>query len=316
MIEKNDKKISFVIPCYYSEKTIEKVVNDICKEFPKEQYNKEIVLVNDGSKDGTFNVISSLAKENEEIIAINLSKNFGQDAATMCGLTEASGDYMVVLDDDGQNPPAEAHKLLEEIEKGYDAVFANYHKKKDTLFKKFGHDVNDLMATALIGKPKNIQLNSYFVINRFVRNQMLHYKGAYPYIWGLIIRCTDSIANVYVEHKAREEGESTYTLGKLLKLWVDGFLSFSIKPLRITSVVGILACFIGFILAIGIVINTLIYGDVPGWTTLITAIILFGGFQLLMLGMLGEYVGRIFINGNNSPQFVVHDKVSQQREDK
>jgi undecaprenyl-phosphate 4-deoxy-4-formamido-L-arabinose transferase len=303
-----NKKISFVIPCYYSQDTVTDVVNDIFKEFPIEEYNIEVVLVNDGSKDNTFSVIKTLAEANDRVVAINLSRNFGQDGATMCGITVATGDYIVALDDDGQNPPGEAHKLIAEIEKGYDIVFAKYHTKKDTLFKKFGHNLNDLVATSLIGKPKDIELNSYFVITSFIRDEMIKYKGAYPYIWGLMLRSTDNIANVYVEHKAREVGESTYTLSKLVGLWFDGVISFSIKPLRITSVFGFIATVIGFILVVIIAIHTLIKGDVPGWTSLMAATILLGGIQMLMLGMLGEYVGRNFINNNHSPQYIIREK--------
>ncbi|SDH62806.1 undecaprenyl-phosphate 4-deoxy-4-formamido-L-arabinose transferase [Pseudobutyrivibrio sp. 49] len=310
-----DKKISFVIPCYYSQDTVSGVVKDIFKEFPETDYDVEVVLVNDGSKDNTFNVLKSLADEDSRVVAINLSRNFGQDGATMCGLTAATGDYMVVLDDDGQNPPCEAHKLLEEIEKGYDIVFAKYHEKKDSAFKKFGHNLNGYVATKMIGKPKNIELNSYFVINSFVRDQMIKYKGAYPYIWGLMLRATDNMANVYVEHKAREVGESTYTLSKLVNLWFEGVISFSIKPLRLTSVLGFLATLLGFILVVVIVINTLIHGDVEGWTSLIATILIIGGVQMLMLGMLGEYVGRNFINNNNSPQYIVRDKYTLAQEE-
>lgn len=307
-MKKYNKTISFVIPCYYSEKTIEGVVFDIVKEFPEEEYDREIVLVNDGSKDETYKVLCQLASKYNSVKAVNLAKNFGQDSATLCGLTECTGEYIVVLDDDGQNPPSEAHKLLDEIDKGYDVVFAKYHKKKDTMFKAFGHNLNDKMVTAMIRKPKDLELNSYFVINRFVRNEMLKYKGAYPYIWGLIIRCTDNMTNVYVEHKNREIGESTYTISKLVGLWVNGLLSFSIKPLRLTSIIGTISCLIGFIITIIVVINTLLHGDVPGWTTLIMAILIMGGIQLLMLGMLGEYLGRLFINQNNAPQFVVRER--------
>ena len=312
---KIEKKISFVIPCYYSQDTVTDVVKDIFKEFPKPDYDIEVVLVNDGSKDNTFNVLKSLADEDNRVVAINLSRNFGQDGATMCGLTAATGDYMVVLDDDGQNPPCEAHKLIEEIEKGYEVVFAKYHKKKDTAFKTFGHNLNDKMVNSLIGKPKDIELNSYFVLTSFVRDQMITYKGAYPYIWGLMLRATDNMANVYVEHKAREVGESTYTLSKLFNLWLDGVISFSVKPLRITSVFGVIATFIGFILVVVIAINTLLHGDVAGWTSLMAAILIVGGVQMLMLGMLGEYVGRNFINNNNSPQFIVRDKYTKAQEE-
>lgn len=313
-MSKMDKKISFVIPCYYSQDTVSDVVKDIFKEFPTDSYETEVVLVNDGSKDNTFNVLKSLADQDSRVIAINLSRNFGQDGATMCGITAATGDYIVVLDDDGQNPPCEAHKLLDEIEKGYDIVFAKYHEKKDTLFKKFGHNLNGYIAKTMIGKPKNIELNSYFVITSFVRDQMIRYQGAYPYIWGLMLRATDNMSNVYVEHKAREVGESTYTLKKLIGLWFDGVISFSIKPLRITSVLGFLATLIGLVLAICIVIDTILYGDVEGWTSLIATILLIGGIQMLMLGMLGEYVGRNFLNNNNSPQYIVRDKYIKEQD--
>ncbi len=309
-----DKKISFVIPCYYSQDTVSDVVYDIFKEFPKPDYDIEVVLVNDGSKDNTFEVLKSLADNDNCVVAINLSRNFGQDGATMCGITAATGDYIVVLDDDGQNPPCEAHKLLDEIEKGYEVVFAKYHKKKDSAFKKFGHDLNDKMVNSLIGKPKNIELNSYFVMTSFVRDQMIKYQGAYPYIWGLMLRTTDNMTNVYVEHKAREVGESTYTLSKLVGLWFDGVISFSIKPLRITSVLGFFATFLGFVMAVIIVIDTILYGDVEGWTSLIATILLIGGMQMLMLGMLGEYVGRNFLNNNNSPQYIVKDKYTKEKD--
>ncbi|MCR5416397.1 MAG: glycosyltransferase family 2 protein [Pseudobutyrivibrio sp.] len=307
-MRKIDKKISFVIPCYHSENTIEGVVEDICAEFPSDEYEKEIVLVNDGSRDGTYPKLCEIADKNPEVVAINLAKNFGQDGATMCGLSEATGDYFIVLDDDGQNPPYEAHKLLLQMERGFDAVFGRYQTKKDTAFKKFGHDINDMMATSFIGKPKTLQLNSYFVINKFVRDEMLKYKGAYPYIWGLILRCTDNISNVYVEHRAREEGKSTYTLSKLLNLWFDGFISFSVKPLRLTSLLGFVSCIMGFILTAVIILKTLHHGDVPGWPTMMAATLVLGGMQMLMIGILGEYIGRIFINGNHSPQFVIREK--------
>ena len=314
-MEKYPKKLSFVIPCYKSEHTITAVVEDICKEFPREKYDKEIVLVNDGSADGTFSTIKKLASENDEIIAVNLSRNFGQDGATMCGYNVASGDYIITLDDDGQNPPCETHKLLATIEEGYDVVFGRYHKKKDSAFKTWGSNFNNKMATVMIGKPKDIMLCSYFIMNSFVKNEIIKYQGAYPYLWGLILRSTRNMANVYIEHKSREVGESTYTLAKLVGLWVDGFTSFSIKPLRITTVLGGFAALVGFVYAIVIIIRTALYGDVSGWTSLMAGILILGGLQMIMIGLLGEYVGRIFINENKAPQFIIREKFSKKTDD-
>jgi len=310
-----NKKISFVIPCYKSAKTIGHVVGMIYDEFPTEQYNIEIVLVNDGSGDDTFEAISKLAIEHKEIIAVNLGRNFGQDAATICGYNYASGDYIVTLDDDGQNPPKEAHKLLAKMDEGYDAVFGKYHEKKDSAFKKWGHNVNGWMATSFIGKPKDLELQSYFAMNSYLRKEVVKYKGSYPYIWGLMLRASNNMTNVYIEHEEREEGKSTYTLGKLIKNWVDGFLGFSIKPLRIATVIGMIAAILGFILLIVVVIRRFMHPEeVEGWTSLISVISILSGVQLITIGVVGEYVGRVFSINSNAPQFAVRDVVNGQEE--
>lgn len=311
-----EKKISFVIPCYKSAKTIGHVVSMIYDEFPTSEYNIEIVLVNDGSGDDTFDVISNLATEHKEIIAVNLGRNFGQDAATICGYNYASGDYIVTLDDDGQNPPKEAHKLLEKMDEGYDAVFGKYHEKKDSAFKKWGHNVNGWMATSFIGKPKELDLQSYFAMNSYLRKEVVKYKGSYPYIWGLMLRASSNMANVYIEHEEREEGKSTYTLGKLIKNWVDGFLGFSIKPLRIATVMGMMFAILGFVLLIVVVVERFLHPEeIEGWTSLISVISILGGVQLITIGVVGEYVGRVFSINSNAPQFAVRDVINGQEEE-
>ncbi len=310
-----DKKISFVIPCYYSEKSVEGVVNDIFKEFPADRYDIEIVLVNDGSKDNTFGVISSIAKQHDNVIAVNLAKNFGQDGARMAGYSFCSGDYVISLDDDGQNPPSEAHKLIAKLEEGYDAVFGKYQVKKHSRFKNFGSKVNDKMANIMIGKPKDLTLCSYFIMNRFVVNEILKYEGAFPYIWGLVLRCTDNIANEMIRHEAREIGETTYTFAKLLGLWMNGFTSFSVKPLRVSMLLGVFFAFCGFLYLIYIISQQVIFGvPVEGWTSIMTVTLVLSGVQLIMLGMVGEYIGRTFMNANKAPQFVVHDVVQGNKE--
>lgn len=301
-----DKKLSFVIPCYYSEKTIPLVVEDIRRAFPEEDYCYEIILVNDGSKDNTFPVIEALAREHACITAINLAKNFGQDAALMAGYTYATGDYIISLDDDCQNPPEEAHKLIAKIEEGYDAVFGKYHVKQHSAFKNWGSRLNDKMATALLKKPKDLTLCSYFVMTSFVKEEMLRYDSAFPYIWGLILRTTDHITNVYIDHKRREIGTTTFTFGKLVMLWLNGFTSFSVKPLRLASLFGSFFALLGFLLAVVMVIKQFIHPEpITGWTSLMCTLLIVGGINMMMLGLAGEYIGRIFISQNKSPQFVV-----------
>lgn len=301
-----EKKISFVIPCYYSEKSLAGVVENIQSEFPSNEYNSEIVLVNDGSTDCTYGVIKALAKKYPNVIGVNLAKNFGQDAAKMAGYNQATGDYIITLDDDGQNPPCEAHKLIAKMEEGYDAVFGKYHEKKDTQFKKFGHELNDKMAVVMLGKPKTLTLNGYFIMNSFVKNEIIKYKGAFPYVWGLILRTTSNLADEYIDHKEREIGTSTYTIAKLLGLWMNGFTSFSIKPLRVSVFTGTIVAGVGFLSAVIFILQKLVWGiSVRGWTSLVVIILILSGVQLIMLGLVGEYIGRIFMNNNNAPQYVV-----------
>ena len=309
-----DKKISFVIPCYCSEKTVRSVVEDIYKEFPHKSYNIEIILVNDGSKDHTYDIIKKIADEHEEVIAVNLAKNFGQDGARMAGYSLCTGDYIISLDDDGQNPPTEAHKLIAKLEEGYDAVFGKYHVKKHSKFKNFGSKVNDIMANVMLGKPKNLTLCSYFIMNRFVVNEILKYDGAYPYIWGLILRSTSNIANEYIEHKAREVGETTYTFAKLLSLWLNGFTSFSVKPLRVSALLGCIVAVAGFIYAIIIIFESIFMGiEVAGWASTMSVILLLSGVQLIMMGLMGEYVGRTFVSENKAPQFVIREQYKKEK---
>ena len=233
------KKVSFVIPCYNSSKTIGKVIEEI-KETMQQiaKYKYEIILVNDCSPDNTFEVIQEICKENKNICGVNLAKNFGQHGALMAGFHQVTGDILVCLDDDGQTPANEVGKLLEKIEAGDDVVYASYAHKKHSLFRNFGSYVNELMAQFLLGKPKDLYISSYFAARRFVVKEMLKYENAYPYVIGLVLRTTKKISNVSVNHREREVGQSGYTLAKLLGLWFNGFTAFSTKPLRIATIGG------------------------------------------------------------------------------
>lgn len=308
------KKVSFVIPCYYSELTLRPVVETIIEEFSDREI--EIVLVNDGSTDKTFEVIESLCDQYPFIKGINLAKNFGQDGARMAGYRFCTGDYIVSLDDDGQNPPAEAHKLIAKLEEGYDVVFGQYVVKKHSWFKNFGSKVNDKMANIVIGKPADLTLCSYFAMNAFVAKEIVKYDGAFPYVWGLILRTTNRIANEVIEHREREVGETTYTFAKLLGLWLNGFTAFSVKPLRVASFLGGLFAMLGFLFVFYILASSLFFQiAVQGWASLMSILLVVGGILMMMIGLLGEYVGRIYLNGNKAPQFVIREARGTNKED-
>lgn len=310
------KKVSYVIPCYRSEKTLEGVVSEIKETMQKlQKYSFEIVLVNDSSPDNTWQTIQKICRENDNVVGINLSKNFGQHAALMAGMRETVGDYVVCLDDDGQTPANEVDKLLNALEEGNDAVYAKYGNKKHSAFRNLGSRVNDLMARMMLGKPKELFVSSYFGVKRFVVEDMLRYQNSYPYVIGLVLRATKNIVNVDVTHREREEGRSGYTLKKLLGLWFNGFTAFSVTPLRIATVIGIFCAFVGFVYAVYVFVRRLIAPTyVLGFSSLMCVILFVGGMLMIMLGLVGEYIGRIYISLNNSPQYVVREKVSKKEE--
>ena len=307
------KKVSFVIPCYRSENTLESVILEIKETMKKlNKYAYEIILVNDSSPDNTWKTIEKLGKDNDNITGINLSKNFGQHAALMAGMRESTGDYVVCLDDDGQTPADEVDKLLTALEEGADAVYARYGNKKHSLFRNFGSRANDLMTRVMLGKPKELFVSSYFGVKRFVVEDMLRYQNSYPYVIGLVLRATKNIVNVDVTHREREEGKSGYTLKKLLGLWFNGFTAFSVTPLRIATVIGVFCAFVGFAYGIYVFVRRLIDPNVVvGFSSLMCVILFVGGMLMIMLGLVGEYIGRIYISLNNSPQYVIREKTGK-----
>ena len=308
------KKVSFVIPCYRSALTIRAVADEIdsaMAELP--EYEHEIILVNDCSPDNTFEVISELALQRGHITAVDLARNFGQHAALMAGMRRSLGDIIVCLDDDGQTPACEVGKLLEKLEEGFDVVYASYDSKQHSGFRNFGSRVNALMTEIMLGKPRELSLTSYFAAKRFIIDEMLRYENCFPYVMGLVLRSTKNICNVPVTHRKREEGRSGYTMGKLLSLWMNGFTSFSIKPLRMATYLGAFTAFLGFVYAVIIVIRHFTEGMAPlGWSSTTALLLLLGGIILVVLGLIGEYVGRIFMCVNSSPQYVERQIIKKQ----
>jgi undecaprenyl-phosphate 4-deoxy-4-formamido-L-arabinose transferase len=229
----------------------------------------------------------------------------------MAGFRYSDGDICVALDDDGQTPADQVDRLLNAIENGADAVYAKYDHKKHSGFRNFGSRVNDVMLRIMLSKPKELFVSSYFAVKRFVVEDMIRYENSYPYVIGLVLRSTKSIVNVDIDHRDRMEGSSGYTLKKLLGLWFNGFTAFSVKPLRIATFIGGFSAVVGLLYGLYVIIRRLLFpipAEAMGFAALMSAIVFFGGMILLMLGLIGEYIGRIYISMNNSPQYVIRDR--------
>lgn len=314
MIQKD--LISFVIPCYCSERTIEGVVTELIETIQKQQkFDYEIILINDCSRDDTAKVIKKMARENPHIVAIDFARNFGQHSALMAGFHKVQGEYVVCLDDDGQMPIESAFDLIRELEKGADVSFGQYEEIKQHWARNIGSRINVWMTELLLEKPKDTFMSSFWAGKRFVIDEVIRYDGAYPYIGGLLLRITRNMVSIPVRQRERIAGKSGYTFFKLLNLWMNGFTAFSVKPLRFATFCGSLSAAAGFVFGIVMVIRKLMNPDILlGYASTITFILFIGGMLMLMLGIMGEYIGRIYICMNKAPQYVVREVVDDREE--
>lgn len=301
-------KLSIVIPCYQSADMIEQVVNRICAvagtRYGADDY--EIILVDDCSPDNTAEVLYQLSCNVPQVRAASLAKNFGQQSAVVAGFSLSQGELVMTMDDDGETPPESMLKLIGKLHEGYDVVYATYPANKHSLFRRFGSKVNDAMARWLLRKPKGLELTSYTVNRRFVIEQILRHKTPFPYTSGQILASTKRVCNVEVEHGSRIQGSSGYTIRKLLSLWLNGFTAYSVKPLRLASFIGILVAALGFLGALFVIVRALVAGvGVEGWASTMSIMLLLGGLVLFVLGLIGEYIGRMYMSMNNVPEYII-----------
>ena len=300
-------RVSVVVPVFNSESTLEPLVARLEASLAQ-RYDLEVVLVNDGSADASGDVCRSLAGRPPWVRFVDLSRNFGEHNAVMAGLRYASGDCAVIIDDDFQNPPEEVAALVEKLGEGYDVVFSSYQTKHHSLFRNFGSWLNNAAASVLLDKDRDLYLSSFKAINRFLIDEIGRYEGPYPYIDGLILRVTRSIATQPVEHRRREQGRSNYTVTRLLRLWLNMFTSFSILPLRIASLAGLVFAVTGLVLAVIFTLERLADPSLPaGWASLAVIVLVVSGVQLFALGMIGEYLGRLFLKDSGSPMYVTRE---------
>ena len=303
--------VSIVIPCYNSARTIGDVVRLTVEEFEKiPGYDCEFVLVNDYSKDNTFEAVTALCEQYPFVKGISLSKNFGQHNAIMAGLHYTEGEYIIGMDDDLQTHPSQIHKLIEKISEGYDVVFARFAEKKFGFIKKITSKAAGFLTWHMIKRPKGVSASNFWICARFVRDEIVKYTNYNLYLQVLFYRTTGSVANVEVEHFEREEGKSNYTFKKLLTLWLS-CLNYTVVPLRISMILGCLFAGGGFIGALVVLIRKIMDPAIPmGWSSVMCAMFVFFGIVLLMLGIIGEYLGKAILNLNNTPQYIVRTELN------
>jgi polyisoprenyl-phosphate glycosyltransferase len=312
--DRNLPGVSIVVPVYRSEKIIPLLVDQTTTAMAEAGYGGrfELVLVCDASPDESWAAITREARSRPFVRGVHLRKNTGQHNATMAGLAYARGRRIVIMDDDLQHPPAAIASLLAELDRGYDVCYTRYHHRQHVLWKKLGSRINDVVATALLGKPKGLYLSSFKALDGAIAREVVRYDGPYAYVDGLILDVTRRITSVEIEHAARASGKGNYDLRRSVSLWLKMATSFSVYPLRLMSIIGGLLAGTSVVIFAYIVVIKLLNPAIPaGWTSLMAAVLLVGGLQLAGLGLIGEYLGRVYLKLNRKPQYVVRETTDE-----
>lgn len=306
----NKMELSIVIPVYKSENILPELVRQIetaLTQTPIKAY--EVILVNDCSPDRSWQIIEQLCDQYSFVKGINLRKNTGQHNAIMAGLNYADGQVIVMMDDDLQHSPSYVYQFYLKIKEGYDVCYTKYLERKHAKWKIMGSMFNNWAAEIFLNKPKGLYLSSFKAIAADIKDEIIKYTGSFAYLDGLILMVTPNLTTIEVEHYDRYEGTGNYNLRRLVRLWIQMATNFSIVPLRIASFLGFLFAIFGFSYATWLIIGKFTFDITPtGWSSLIVSILVLGGVQLLTIGIIGEYVGRMYLNLNRKPQYVVKMK--------
>jgi glycosyltransferase involved in cell wall biosynthesis len=305
----DQKLASIVVPVYNGADTIEELVYAVASQSLR--YPIEFVLVNDGSQDASHEVCMRLVCSGPvPVTLIDHARNFGEHNAVLTGLRHVNGDYVITMDDDLQNPPSEVGNLLNKlVESDADLIYGVGIKKQHALWRNIGSKFANWVTDWINDKPRGIYISTFRGMRRFVADAIVQYEGPYPFVDGLAYQVTNRVASVPVEHLPNRTGRSNYTIPKLVALWTTILVNFSVKPLHISIYVGITMACLGLIGAICVIISYFIYGpNVAGWASLVVLLITFTGAQLVILGVIGEYVGRMFLDLSKKPQAVIRSK--------
>ena len=310
--------VSVAIPCYRSARTLPAVVEELRAAFgAREGFDYQIILVNDYPEDDTFDVIAGLCREDPRIVGVNLSRNFGQTPAKMAALPYAAGDVIVYMDDDGQHPGDRIFELVDKVLEGYDLVFARFPKKHHSLFKRFSSWCNSKVLEWNGSKPRDLTLSSYYAMSRLAADALGRYHSPFPAPTGYLFHVVRRYANVEMEHRDRLAGQSNYTLKKMLRMWFTGFTNFSTVPLRLAAFLGGACSAVGILAGLIIVIRKLVNPDIAaGYTSMIAVQLFIGGVIMMILGLVGEYIGRIYMTVSDMPQYQVRETLNAPEEDR
>jgi glycosyltransferase involved in cell wall biosynthesis len=301
--------LSIVIPVYNGARSIGELVAALeALEVPG---GHEIVLVVDGSPDDSLAVCRALlARAAVPMTLINLARNYGEHNAVMAGLRAARGAHVITMDDDLQNPPGEVVRLLRYAETGgYDVVYTVYAEKQHARWRNLGSRFTNRVADWVLDKPKGLYLSTFRCMSAFVATTVTDYQGPFPYVDGLIMQVTQSIGQLEVAHLPRAEGRSNYTFRRLVRLWLNLFVNFSVMPLRLSTITGFGLSFLGLLGTLWVIAEAVFRATPPGWASLSVAVLFLSGVQLLILGLVGEYLGRLYLTVNRKPQAVVREIV-------
>lgn len=305
-------KYSAVIPVYNSAAIVGTTIDRTGAFFQQLGASYEIVAVNDGSRDGSWEIVCDRAAKDTRVVAVDLLHNYGQHTALLAGLQISTGDYVITLDDDMQNPPEEMIHLIRTAEAGHDAVFGRFRQKQHAAYRRMGSQVISLLNTAVFHKPKGLTLSNFRLVRRDVVDRICAYRTAYPYIPGLVLMFSASPANVYVEHRARAEGRSNYTLPKIVALVMRILFNYSSFPLRAVSATGAIVAAVSFLLGLFYLIRALITGfSVAGWATLVVMLAFFNGLLILMMSMLGEYIVRLLNQSSQVRSYELREVINR-----
>ncbi len=299
-------KYSIVIPIYRTGLLINELLTRVSRQMDLSGDPYEIIMVEDHGNDDSWQIMKAALPDYPQLRIIRLMRNFGQHNALMCGFSHCRGQFVVTMDDDLQNPPEEIPKLITALEQGYDVVYGAAAKKQHHPFRNIGSFLIKSFYQRIFRSSANV--TSFRIIRRQVIDGIVRYDKNYTFIDGLIAWHTANIGNVEVIHEERGQGSSGYSLTKLFTLSMNMLTNFSILPLQAVSTAGLFFSLVGFLLTLGYLVKFLIWGiPVPGYTSIIIVITFFSGVQLLALGLIGEYLGRVHLNINSKPQYYIRE---------